>query len=179
VRKAGFTTALLALATVGCAELPTSGPDATLATPSAVASVPTSSAEARHEGYYYPRLTSAETYTARARTLEDSDRQRRLGFVSIMLGQQLDLSYPPQHVLFAKGEEAEKMIIIGFSESWATLYRARAVMAGLTSLVRQTPLFQELKVDDVFTFYDLAKLLGFKEIVLSDGRSYAHRVTIE
>jgi hypothetical protein len=52
-------------------------------------------------------------------------------------------------------------------------------MAGLTVLARDTPLFREFQVDDLFTFYDLAKLLGFKEIVLSDGRIYAHRVTLE
>ena len=140
---------------------------------------PPSSTESQHEGYYYPAISSREVYHARAQPLADSDRTRRLGFVTLMLGQQLDLQYPPQHILFAKGDDAEKMIIIGFGDSFATLYRARAVMAGITALVRDTPLFQDLQVDDLFTFYDLAVLLGFKEIVLSDGISYAHRVTLD
>jgi hypothetical protein len=140
---------------------------------------PAADGDSGHEGYYYPRISSSEVYTARARTLEDSDRQRRLGFVALMLGQQLELPYPPQHILFAKGEQAERMIVVGFGDSFATLYRARAVMAGMTSLVRTTPLFQDLRVDDFFTFYDLLKMLGFRELVISDGRAYAHRVTIE
>jgi hypothetical protein len=140
---------------------------------------PPSSTESIHEGYYYPSISSREVYHARARPLGDSDRTRRLGFVTLMLGQQLDLHYPPQHILFAKGDDAEKMIILGFGDSFATLYRARAVMAGMTALVRDTALFQELQVDDLFTFYDLATMLGFKEIVLSNGSSYAHRVSLE
>jgi hypothetical protein len=135
--------------------------------------------ESQHEGYYYPRLTSNEVYKARAKPLTDSDRQRRLGFIALMLGQQLDLPYPPQRIMFAKGDQAEKMIIIGFSDTFATLYRARAVLAAYTALARQTDLFREFEVDDFFTFFDLAKLLGFKEITLSDGRAWAHRVALE
>ena len=37
----------------------------------------------RHEGYYYPTVTSRETYTARAITLPDSDRARRIGFIKL------------------------------------------------------------------------------------------------
>jgi hypothetical protein len=158
---------------IGCAPL-ADEPGATQ-----LAASPPSSTESQHEGYYYPPITSREVYRARARVLADSDRTRRLGFVTLMLGQQLELSYPPQYILFAKGEQSEKMIIVGFGDSFATLYRARAVMAGMTALVRDTELFHDLQVDDLFTFYDLAKLLGFKEIVLSDGSSYAHRVALE
>jgi hypothetical protein len=140
---------------------------------------PESGVESRHEGYYYPRIGSSETFVARAQALEDSDRLRRLGFVAVMLAQQLDLPYPPAYMLFAKGDDAEKMIIIGLREDFDTLYRARAQMAMLTTIARESPLFQDLGVNDVFTFYDLAKMLGFREIVLSDGKIYAHRVWLK
>jgi hypothetical protein len=169
VRHAFIVSAVLALA--ACVEMPAAAP--------AAPSQPASNEESRHEGYYYPPISSQETYQARARTLDDSDKQRRLGFVSIMLAQQLDLSYPPQHILFAKGDDADKLIIVGFGDSFETLYRARAVMAGMTVLVRETDLFRAFRVEDFFTFYDLLKMLGFRELVISDGRAYAHRVTIE
>jgi hypothetical protein len=137
---------------------------------------PETTGESRHEGYYYPTIGSSEVYEARAQALEDSDRLRRLGFVAVMLGQQLELPYPPAYMLFAKGDDAEKMIIVGLREDFDTLYRARAQMAALTTIARESPLFQDLGVNDVFTFYDLAKMLGFREIVLSDGKNYAHRV---
>jgi hypothetical protein len=173
VRFICLAAALAALA--ACAELPPGSSPSAMPAPAAGAA----GEESRHEGYYYPRVSSQEVYKARARTLDDSDKQRRLGFIAILLAQQLELPYPPQHILFGKGDEAEKMIVIGFGDSFVTLYRARAVMAALTVLARDTPLFHEFQVDDLFTFYDLAKLLGFKEIVLSDGRLYAHRVTLE
>lgn len=139
----------------------------------------TESGESRHEGYYYPALTSSEVFVARARALEDSDKQRRLGFVAVMFAQQLELPYPPSYLLFAKGDQADKMIVVGMSEAFDSLPRARAHMAALTTIARQSPLFEDLGVNDSFTFYDLATLLGFREIVLSDGRSYAHRVTLK
>jgi len=135
--------------------------------------------ESRHEGYYYPAVNSTEVYDARARTLEDSTQARRLGFIAVMLGQQLEVPYPPAYLLFAKGDQAEKLIIVGLrDDEFGTLYRARAHMASLTTIARQSPLFQDLGVEDSFTFYDLATLLGFREIVLSDGRSFAHRIRL-
>jgi hypothetical protein len=134
--------------------------------------------ENRHELYYYPRLSSEETYEARARVLPDSDRERRLGFVALMLQQQAEREYAPPFVLFAKGENSERMIIVGLDERFSTLYRARAYMAGLTALARQTQLFRDFEVTELFTFYDLARLMGFREIVLRDGRNWAHRVTL-
>jgi hypothetical protein len=148
-------------------------------TPMQIALDPNVGVESKHEGYYYPRIGSTEVYTARAQALEDSDRLRRLGFVAVMLAQQLDLPYPPAYMLFAKGDNAEKMIIIGLREDFDTLYRARAQMAMLTTIARESPLFQDLGVNDVFTFYDLAKMLDFKEIVLSDGKTYAHRIVLK
>ncbi|MBV8536888.1 MAG: molybdopterin-guanine dinucleotide biosynthesis protein A, partial [Alphaproteobacteria bacterium] len=51
--------------------------------------------------------------------------------------------------------------------------------ATLTSLSRLTPLFQELQVEELFTFFDLAKLLGFTTITVSDGRKFTHQITIK
>ena len=149
-----------------------------LAAPEPSGPPPEPQQESRHERYYYPPLTSTETYAARARTLTDSDKQRRLGFVAIMLEQQRELGYSPPFVLFAKGAEAERMIVVGLDERFSTLYRARAYMAGMTALARQSELFRDFEVDDFFTFYDLAKLMGYREIVLSDGQRWAHRVLL-
>ena len=60
-----------------------------------------------------------------------------------------------------------------------TLYRARAIFANMTAVARVMPLFRELGVEDWFTFFDLAKLLGFERITITDGRDFAHQVTID
>jgi hypothetical protein len=138
------------------------------------------SAQDRHAGYYYPVPKTEETYTARARTLPESDRDRRLGFVVAFMAEMRAEATPQRYVLFAKGADAEKLIIVAVDdEAFATLYRARAVLATLTSRVRASPLFAELGVQNLFTFYDLAKLIGFKQITISDGRAWSHRVWVK
>jgi hypothetical protein len=137
-------------------------------------------AQDRHAGYYYPVPKSEETYTARARTLPDSDRDRRLGFVVGFMAELARDPAPQRYTIFAKGTEAEKLIIVALDDdAFATLFRARAILATLTSRVRATPLFAELGVQNLFTFYDLAKLLGFDQITISDGRSWSHRTWIK
>jgi len=134
----------------------------------------------RHAGYYYPPVDSREVYTARAITLADANRDVRLGFIVGVTKKMLERSYPPRFVIFAKGDEAEKMIIIGLGDGYLdTIYRARAVLAMLTSVVRTTRYLNELGVADFFTFFDLAKLLGFKQITISDGDHFSHQIIIE
>ena len=139
----------------------------------------TAVADDRHAGYYYPDIMSEETYRARAQTMPEADREVRLGFVSAHTAEQMGRSYPPRYALFAKGEDAEKLIIVGLDDSFATLFRARGVLAQLTAQARTTTLFRNLAVEDFFTFFDLAKMLGFEQITVTDGDGYAHRIDIE
>ena len=137
-------------------------------------------AEDRHEGYYYPKITSRETYVARAKTLDIANRDARIDFVIGQVSGQRTRPYPPRYALFAKGAQAEKLIIVGLdADSMSTLFRARAVLAQLTALSRNTNLFRELSVDKLFTFFDLVKMIGFKQITISDGKTYSHQVTLE
>lgn len=134
----------------------------------------------RLEGYYYPKVTSREVYVSRARILQDSTRTRRLGFVSGLTQQLADMPYAPSYAIFAKGDQATRLIVVAFGDGQLnTIYRARALFASLTSLSRLTPLFQELQVEELFTFFDLCKLLGFTTITVSDGRRFAHQVTLK
>ena len=134
----------------------------------------------RHVGYYYPEPQTRETYAARSRTLPEASRIMRIGFVTGTAIQQFNLPYPPQVAVFAKGAEAEKLIIVGLVDGRVdTLFRARAIFANMTAAARQLPAFAQMGVQDTFTFFDLAKMLGFKQITISDGRDFAHQVLIE
>ena len=133
----------------------------------------------RYEGYYYPKITSRETYVSRAKVLDDSDRARRLGFVTGLTQQLADQAYAPTYAIFAKGDKADKLIVVAYGEGqFNTVYRARALFAALTALARLTPLFQQFQVEDIFTFFDLCKMLGFATITISDGDKFAHQVTL-
>lgn len=137
------------------------------------------SAEERHEGYYYPEISSTEVYVSRAVKLDDSSRSRRIGFVTGLTKFIYDQPYPPQFAIFAKGDDAEKLIVVATGDGqFNTIYRARALFASLTALARLSPLFREFAVEEYFTFFDLAKLLGFTQITVSDGDTFAHRIEI-
>ncbi len=134
----------------------------------------------RHAGYYYPEPASREVYQARSETLPNADRATRIGFVTGIAKHVSERPYPPQAVMFAKGAEAEKLIIVALVDGRIdTLYRARAVLANMTAAARMLPAFQEMGVQDTFTFLDLAHMLGFKQITISDGRDFAHQLIIE
>lgn len=134
----------------------------------------------RRAGYYYPEPKSSEVYVARATMLQQASRTLRIGFLTGLTNKQLAAPYPPQFAVFAKGDDADRMIIVALADGqFSTLYRARALLAQLTAMMRGTDLFRQMGVDDFFTFFDMAKMFGFKEIVISDGENFAHRIEIE
>jgi hypothetical protein len=55
----------------------------------------------------------------------------------------------------------------------------RAVLATMTAVARTMPIFVDNGVEDHFTFFDLAKILGFEQITVTDGDSFAHQVFLE
>ena len=83
-------------------------------------------------------------------------------------------------MIFAKGEAAQHMIIVALDDQvFKTIYRARAVLAQLTSNARGTDFFIENNIEARATWFDLAKLLGFEDMVISDGETLSHRVVFE
>jgi hypothetical protein len=135
----------------------------------------------RHEGYYYPPLQSPpEIYKARAVTLAEASRARRIAFVTELTNQMMRNPYPPPFAIFAKGDDAEKIIIVGlFEGGYNTIYRARGLLAMLTARARMTPIFRKHQVEDVFTFFDFLKLQGFQRLTITDGKSYSHQVRFQ
>lgn len=133
-----------------------------------------------HAGYYYPAVTSSETYHSRVKTLPDSDRTRRVGFVTGVTAGQTERPYAPTTAMFAKGKDAEKLILIGLEDGpMDTLFRARARLAMLTATARTTAVFRDLDPQSQYTFLDLLKLLGYSQITLSDGRTWSHQINID
>jgi len=145
-----------------------------------VAGTAAAEAQDRHAGYYYPEPESTEVYKARARAIPDASRKSRVAFVTGITNEQNKAPYPPQAAIFAKGSEAEKLIIIALEDGRIdTIYRARAIFAQMTAVARLLPIFAQLGVEDYFTFFDLAKMMGFEQITISNGREFAHQIIIE
>lgn len=144
------------------------------------APVPAMADDDRHAGYYFPEPQSEETYFPRAETLLEANKERRLGFVTGLTQSQLSAPYPLTHVVFAKGAESEKLIIVALQDGmFDTIYRARAFLAAMTASARTTPIFGDLQAETSYTFFDLAVLLGFEQITISDGKLFSHRIVFE
>ena len=112
--------------------------------------------------------------------MPDATRARRLAFVIGMTAEQQSLPFPPQWAVFAKGTEAEKLIIVSLSRDYlVTLYQARGLLAQMTAMARTTPVFVDSGVEDHYTFLDLLKLMGFRQLTISDGQTYAHQIAIQ
>jgi len=130
--------------------------------------------------YYYPDPSSHETYKSPARTLDESDRAKRIGFVIGLTQQILARPHEVGVAIFTAGKNADELVIVSTKEGRLnTVYRVRALFAVMTAIARTMPLFTEFGVETTFNFFDLAKLLGFKTITASDGGRFAHQVTID
>lgn len=133
------------------------------------------------EDYYYPPINSEETFARQlTENLPPSDRAVRVSFITQITKAQLAAPETPRFAVFAKGGEAQSMIIIALDdEIFRTIFRARAVLAQLTSNARGTDFFINNGIEVHATWFDLAKLLGFENIVISDGNLWAHRVNLK
>ncbi len=132
------------------------------------------------DSYYYPPVGSEEVFTRDLAPAPRANRMVRVGFTTQITKAQLAAPDTPRFVIFAKGDEAQHMIIVALDdEVFKTLYRARAVMAQLTANARATDFFINSNIQDHATWFDLVKLLGFEDLVISDGATWSHRVIFE
>lgn len=133
----------------------------------------------RHAGYYYPPVTAAESFDAEATTVSGATRVRRIGLITIITNKALAASYAPPYVMFVKGADAEKLIIIGMGDYVSNVYQARALLAQLTAQARLTEVFKEVDPEHRLTFLDLLKMLGFEQVTVSDGKNYTLQISIK
>ena len=134
-------------------------------------------AEDRYVGYYYPEITSEETFDRLVRDSQGAGKAVRIDFVNVLTTAQLEAPESPRFVFFTKGEDAATLIVVALDDDvFSTLFRARAIMAQLTVSVRQGGFFRQEELQYVATFYDLLQLMQFDELIISDGNEMSHRV---
>ncbi|WP_299724412.1 hypothetical protein [uncultured Tateyamaria sp.] len=136
-------------------------------------------AQDRYEGYYYPEITSIEDFTRVIREAPNSGKDVRVGFVTNLTVAQLAAPESPRFVFFAKGADARHLNVIALDDDvFATLFRARAVLAQMTSNMRNNEFFRQQNLETVATFYDLLQFMDFDTLVISDGKTWAHQVNL-
>lgn len=136
--------------------------------------------EDRYIGYYYPEPQTSESYQAPLPSLPGVSRLSRVGFVTQLDQLQKKKPYPPGYHMFAKGGDADHLIIVATEEGrYNTLFRLRGLLASMTADARTSPLFQKLGHVERLNFFDLAKMAGFKDITMTNGDDLAHLVTLQ
>ena len=136
--------------------------------------------EDRYVGYYYPKPTSTETFESTLQTIAGVERAQRIQFTTVVSQGTIQSAYRVPYAVFAKGEKADRMIIVGMQQGELnTVYRMRALLANMATMSRLSPFFQERTVAEDATFFDLLKLLGFRELTVTDGEKVTHQVTIK
>jgi len=144
-----------------------------------VTAKPTPAVEDRYVGYYYPKPTSIETFESTLQTVGGVERAQRIQFITLVAQGTLQSTYRVPYAIFAKGEKADRLIIVGLQPGeLSTIYRMRGVLANMTTMARLSPFFQERTVAEDATFFDLLKMLGFRELTITDGEKLTHQVTI-
>ena len=132
-----------------------------------------------HAEYYYPTPQTREVYASPLPVLPNVNKRSRVGFTVGLNQRQLTRGYAPQYHIFAKGSDGQKMIITAAGpQHYNTLYRLRALLAGLTATARTSPLFSRAPNPEDLNFLDLATMAGFTQVTVSDGDKIAHRIKL-
>lgn len=134
-------------------------------------------AQDRYVGYYYPEVTTEETFDRVVRNSSGANKTVRIDFINVLTTAQLEAPESPRFVFFAKGSGSQTLIMVALDdEVFSTIYRARAILAQLTVSVRKGGFFREQELQYVATFYDLLQLMQFDELIISDGENWSHKV---
>ena len=172
--------ACLAIALMTAAVSATAQQQPAKAAATAPAAAPKAAGEDRYIGYYYPKPTATETFESSMQTIAGAERTQRIQFVTVVSQGTIQSAYRVPYAVFAKGEKADRLIIVGMQQGELnTIYRMRALLANMTTMSRLSPFFQERTVAEDATFFDLLKLLGFRELTITDGEKTTLQVTIK
>ena len=119
------------------------------------------------DGYYYPQITSFEDFDRVLLQTPDPAKDVRIGFVNSINKASIESRITPQFVFFAKGDDAQKLYLIAVNdEVFKTIYRARAVLARTTSILRGGNFLASQNLQNVGTFFDLLQIMHFKTLVI-------------
>ncbi|MEM8752794.1 MAG: hypothetical protein AAGF90_07450 [Pseudomonadota bacterium] len=137
-------------------------------------------AEDRYEDYYYPPVTSEETFTRVIAAAPPANAEIRVNFVTSVTKAQLAAPENPRFAIFEKGGASDRLIMVALDdEVFRTIFRARAQLSQITSNMRGTEFFRQQNLHVAGTMFDMLQIMGFKSLVISDGVSWSHLVRFE
>lgn len=140
----------------------------------------TSVDERTGEGTYFPAVSSVETPEIRfARVAGVGVQQRNVVVDQLNLAVATNGGTLPI-VVQAVGQDRSTLVFTYMNaDSTMTPYIARGILARLSSLSRLLPVVNELGLSSEVDVYNVAVVLGFERIIVTDGRNFAHQANLD
>lgn len=131
-------------------------------------------------GIFFPQATSLETPDIRFPTMDGVGPQVRSLFIDqVNLAGATQNRNGPVIIIQSVGEGGETLVFTHFdARGPMTPYLARGILARLTSIIRFTPAIAEMGLSTEIDIYSMAAALGFKRIIVTDGRNFAHEARL-
>lgn len=130
-------------------------------------------------GYYYPEITGREIYTTRVNPLKNTGRATRLAFVTALTHLLMSKPYPSPLAVLTEGGDDDRLVVMSLGDhGFRTLYQARGVLALLAGAARSLGPLRDMQIEEGYNFFDIAALLGFQRVTISDGETFTHRVDL-
>ena len=146
---------------------------------------PASSAEAfvdtqTGEGQYFPPVTATEDRPVRFGMMSGAGPAQRQYFTDRVNMETSGRGLSAPIVVQSVGAEQDVLVLMvsGFQEP-LTPYISRGLLARMTSVVRFAPAVTEIGLSQKLDVYDVAAVLGFKQIVVTDGRTTAFATELQ
>ncbi|MEL7042954.1 MAG: hypothetical protein AAGL90_15650 [Pseudomonadota bacterium] len=132
------------------------------------------------EGEAFPPITHSEVPEIRFGRMQDVGPVERQFFVD-----QINLAASSGGrdipiVVQSVGEGRQTLVFMSLASDEApTPYIARAMLARMTSVLRFAPPIAEMGLGQDLDVYNMAAILGFERIVVTDGRAFSYEARLE
>jgi len=131
------------------------------------------------EGIYYPKVTISEQPEIRFSPILGAGPQERQFFVDQINRAATTSERDIALVVQAVGSENQTLLFMPLGrEASPTIYIAKAMLARMTSVLRFAPAITEMGISQEMDVYNMAAILGFKRIVLTDGRAFSYQANV-
>ena len=132
------------------------------------------------EGQFYPPVTATEIWPVRFGMMSGASPMQRQYFTDRVNMGTSGQGLTAPIIVQSTGDDQDVLVVMvsGFHEP-LTPYISRGLLARMTSLIRFAPTLSELGLSEELDVYDVAAALGFKKIVVTDGRDATFATKLE
>ena len=132
------------------------------------------------EGLFYPPVTETETRSVRFGAMTGASPEQRQYFTDRVNMETSGRGLTMPFIVQSTGVDQDVLVVMvsGFDEP-LTSYISRGLLARMTSITRFAPTIAEMGLSQELDVYDVAAVLGFTQIVITDGREVSYGTKLE